>query len=409
MPEIALADPAGPDRSVAHAMPRWIMWTVGGAFILLFALRDYCDSSGGVISHSAYWGRDFINVWGGGQLIRAGAISTLTDLHAYAAFQRHLFGDIGPHNYSYPPVSYPLAALLSMLPYPLALASWTIGTGALFWRAARPWWPAAAGPAWLAVLTPAALVNVWAGHYGFLIGALFLFGWRNVDANPWRAGLFFGLMLVKPHLAVLVPIALVARGSWRAVAGAGLTAIALVAVTSWWFGIQPWIDFLFRTGSLQASLIDAGAQFFHIMSTSVTTAVLELTGSWALAIVLQAGVSAAAIAMVWVAAIRRVPTRDLALLTATATFLVLPYAFNYDLTVVMLGALVAMTRDEATAGQRRLAIYGFLAPQFGMVAAGMQVPLMPVMLAGLAVAQFDQCCPGVLRLPFARTAAPVAA
>ena len=43
--------------------------------------------------------------------------------------------------------------------------------------------------------------------------------------------------------------------------------------------------------------------------------------------------------MVWVAARRRVPVRDLALLVATATFLVLPYAFNYDLTVVMVAAL----------------------------------------------------------------------
>ena len=61
---------------------------------------------------------------------------------------------------------------------------------------------------WLAVLTPAALMNIWAGHYGFLVGALFLLGWERLDRRPWQAGLFFGLMLIKPHLAILIPLVL---------------------------------------------------------------------------------------------------------------------------------------------------------------------------------------------------------
>lgn len=390
-------------------MPQWVMWAIGCSFILVFAFADYLASSGGVISHSVYWGRDFINVWTGGKLVRLGDLSTLYDIHAYAQFQRTLFGDIGVHNYSYPPVTFPLAALLSMLPYPIALAAWTIGTGALFWRAARPWWPSAAGPCWLAVLTPAALVNVWAGHYGFLIGALFLLGWQHADDRPWRAGLFFGLMLIKPHLAVLVPLALAARGSWRAFASAGLTAAALIAVTAWWFGVQPWLDFAFRTTGVQAAMIDADGQFFQLMSTSVATAVSQVSGPWLLAMIIQALVAAAAIAMVGIAAVLRVPTRDLGLLVATATFLVLPYAFNYDLTVVMIAALVTLCRAGSTSRQRRLATYGFLAPQFGMVMAGFHLPIMPAMLAGLAAAQFQQCCPGVLRWPFRARAKPTAA
>ena len=37
---------------------------------------------------------------------------------------------------------------------------------------------------------------------------------------------------------------------------------------------------------------------------------------------------------------------------------------------------------------RRLAFYGFIAPQFGMLLAAAGLPLMPIMIAGLLYAQF---------------------
>lgn len=79
--------------------------------------------------------------------------------------------------------------------------------------------------------------------------------------------------------------------------------------------------------------------------------------------------------------------RPLALLAATATFLVLPYAFNYDLTVVSLAAVATMSRDMGPV-DRRLAAVGFLSPQLGMLLAMFGLPVMPLMLAGLAIVQF---------------------
>lgn len=373
------------ERFCGGSLTRW--WIAGIAFVLIHLVRDFVRSHHGLIVNEIYLGRDFINVWTGGQLIRAGRFDAIYDLATYAQFQQQLFGPIGAHNYSYPPVSFPLAAALSLLPYPLALAAWIAGTGALFVWAAKPWWPKRAGPAWLAVATPAALVNVWAGHYGFLIGALFLLGWQRLDDRPRQAGVFFGLMLIKPHLAVLIPLMLVIRRDWKAIGSAAATVAALVATTGLLFGWQPWHDFLFKTSGLQASMIDTG-EFFGLMSCSAAAMVLRSVHSWPLAIAVQTAFALAAVAMVAVAAWRRVDTRHLCFLVATATFLLLPYSFCYDLTVVAIGALAILSNDRASRTDERLALYGFVAPQIGIILAALGLPGLPLMLAGLAAVQF---------------------
>lgn len=380
---------------VGHRMPQWIAWALGAFFVLLFATRDLMTVQGGIIDHAVFWGRDFINVWTGGHLVREGRFDVLYNLRAYAAYQRGLFGPIGPHNYSYPPVSYPLAAAFSLLPYYLSLTAWLGGTGALFVLACGRWWPKRAGPVWVAALTPAAIVNIWAGHYGFLVGALFLFGWTSLDEHPRRAGVFFGLMLIKPHLAVLVPLVLLIRREWTAIGSAAATVAALIGGTILCFGWQPWHDFLFRTSGVQASMIDAGDMFFRLMSTSTATALMQYKVGWQVAMAGQGLVALLGIGLVGVAAWRGMPTRELAFLTATCTFLVLPYAFNYDLTVVCVGALALMNTRTVRDDDYRLGVYGFLAPQLGMVTGAFLIFFMPAMLVGLAAAQFR--CWGVRR------------
>ena len=388
----ATAPALTPRTDASRRFGVWLPWLIGGAFILLFALRDLLLTQGFVIDDSVAWGRDFINVWTGGHLVRDGHLSTLSNVAAYQAYQQSLFGPIGPHNYSYPPVSYPVAAVFSLLSYPVALITWQLAGAAFFIWAAKPWWPENAGPAWLAALTPAALVNLWAGHYGFFIGGLFLLGWHQIERQrPILAGICFGLLLIKPHLAILIPLALAMRKEWRAIFSAAGTAMALFASTAAIYGLQPWIEFLFGTSRIQAGLIDPRGSFFGLMSTSPASATFEMFGDWRLALVVQLGFCVLAVALVVMAGLRRAPVQAYALLVATATFLILPYAFNYDMTVPMIGALAAMSAS-ASKLDWRLGFYGFLAPQLGMVTAAFGLPLMPIMIAGLAIAQFRMCC-----------------
>src|SRR6476659_392250 len=142
------------DHSGAERAAQWLPWVLGAAFILFFAVHDLLLTRGLIIDGLDVWGRDFVNVWTGGHLVREGHLSVLTDVKAYQAYQQQLFGPLGQHNYSYPPITFPIAALLSYLPYPVALITWQVAGAVFFIWATKPWWPRTAGPVWLAVLTP---------------------------------------------------------------------------------------------------------------------------------------------------------------------------------------------------------------------------------------------------------------
>jgi alpha-1,2-mannosyltransferase len=362
-------------------------WILGGMVVLFFYALDFQSTRNGVIGEAEIWGRDFINMWTGGKLIVARDFATLYAPDRFMGFQESLYGPLDRHIFSYPPVTFPLADLLSRLPYFVALALWLGGTGALFVHAARPFWPAGGSWAVLAVLTPAALLNIWEGHYGFLIGALFLYGFRWLDKKPSAAGVAIGLLIIKPQFALLIPLVLLLQWRWRTVVSAGVTVAAMIAMSVLVYGTAAWTEFLAKGAGRQA-VIDAGGAFFGKLSTSAATAVLGVGGGWPLAIAVQVALGGLALALVVLAVRKRVATRDLALLVATCTFLVLPYGLNYDLTVVAIGAWAVMTSDRAAPTDKLLAALAFVVPTVGIITALAGAPITPLALAGLAFAQF---------------------
>jgi hypothetical protein len=391
---------------IGHGIGRWWPWVVGSLLSLQLFYTDFTHHVGGNLERKAFWGRDFVNLWGGGHFLHEEGAARIYDVDAYRDFIAALFGVVKPHNYSYPPVTFPIAELMSFLPYGVALAVWLLGTGAAFVWAARSWWPRQWHSPWLALLTPAATMNVWAGHYGFLLGALFLMGWKALgERRDIQSGGWFGLMLVKPHLALLVPLVLLLRRRWIVILAGAATVALLIAATSLAYGLIPWSDWLIRGGSKQASLLDAGGSFYGYMSTSLATAILRFSDDVPMALGAQAVLATAAIVGLVVATNRRTAIPDLAMLTATATFLALPYAFNYDLTVVMIAALRLWADPDAGRVHRGAAILGFLAPQIGMFVAPLGLPLTPLMLAALFAGQLDLA----LRRSRADLAAPAAA
>ena len=268
-----------------HAAGRWWPWVIGALLSLQLFYTDYLHTDDGRLEGKAFWGRDFVNLWGGGAFIREGGAGSIYDVEAYRAFIATLFGPLKPHNYSYPPVTFPIAEFFSFLPYGVALAAWLLGTGALFVWAVRSWWPREWHSPWLALLTPAALMNIWAGHYGFLLGALFLMGWKALgERKPLQAGTWFGLMLIKPHLALLVPLVLLVRRHWLAIAAGAVTGLLLIAATSIAYGFEPWRAWLIDGGGKQLSLLDAGGSFYGYMSTSLATAILRFSDDTSLAL-----------------------------------------------------------------------------------------------------------------------------
>jgi len=327
-------------------------------------------------------GRDFVNVYTAGHMVWDGGLSRIYDLAAYADYQRQLFdGAVANHYYSYTPVSFFYVWLFAPLPYVVAYLLWIALTGAAFLLAARPYLRDAGLPAWLALVVPAAAVNVWAGHYGFLFGALWLAAWRLLDSRPRTAGLLIGLMIVKPHLALLMPLLLARRGDWTAFLYAGITVFGLVAASGLLFGPDYWITYVRDTLLMQAALVDDTNQFFLRMMPTVLPTMLHAGAGLQVAWAVQAVFAVGAIAALW-----RFMPRDpgrAGLAAACATFLILPYAFIYDMTVVSIAALVLMHRIDSCepAGWRLLGALAFLAPLMAVPLNGIGIPLVPLLVA----------------------------
>jgi alpha-1,2-mannosyltransferase len=331
-------------------------------------------------------GRDFVNVYTAGHLVMGGPLQDIYDVHAYRLYQQALFGGaVLGHNYSYAPVSFFYVWLFAPFPYLGALALWLGLTGAAFAAAARPYLRGAGLPAWLALILPASLMNIWAGHYGFLFGALWLAAWRLLERRPRTAGLLVGLMIVKPHLALLMPLVLARRGAWTAFLFAALTAAGLVLASGLIFGWSYWTAWLGSTLFAQAAMIGDTDQFFlRMMPTVAPSLLLAGLPSWA-AWTVQVVSALAAAACLWRFLPREPEQAGLA--TACATLLVLPYAFVYDMTLVSVAAALVLSRPgwELRPLWRAVSVLAFLLPVLAVPLGDAGVPLGPPLIAFLLV------------------------
>lgn len=391
-PRESVADAAdqaftSPARNRRSLLPP-ILWIISSGFVLYLMVLDYGISDGVVIGQTEVWPRDFVNLWAGGKLIAARDFVSLYTPDAFRAFQSSIFGPVGPHIYSYPPTAFIFASVFSQFPYVTAACLWLLSTATFFFYAARPWWPRDGGWPVVALVTPAALLNIWTGHYAFILGGLLLVAWQLLDRRPVFAGIAIGLLAIKPQFAVLIPLALLIRRDWRAILTATATVAAMVVGSALYYGVASWTEFFGRATGKQVSVIDAQGAFFGKMSGSAATAMLELGSGWTAAIAAQAMFSGLGLVLVVVAAWRRMPTDKLGLLVATCTFLVLPYSISYDFVLLCLGAWIVAVDPTNPVADRSMAMIGFVAPTLGIVAAMFGAPVMPLMVAALAVAQF---------------------
>ena len=337
------------------------LWLVGLSFALVLVFYDLARDSG------APPGRDFANLYTAGKLALEGRAWEAFDVDLFRIALRDVFGRFVMQNYSYPPHAMLLAAPLALLPYWVAFAAWTALSVGLFYKAARPHMPFA--PA-LAVLTPAAALNIWNGHYGLILGALWLFFFANRGA---KAGWIASLMTIKPHMGLF--IGLTALRDWRTVAAAVAGTLALVAVSIALFEPASWYGFINNTLGEQTEILTRqSSEFYFQLMPSAYTAFGR--GDLAIALQLIFGGLAA-----WlVIRSRRIDPFAL----ATATFLIVPYVFVYDMTVVCLGFAIIIWRDWATLskGEKTILTLAFLVPN---ITLGLPALAPPILLAGLWV------------------------
>jgi hypothetical protein len=289
--------------------------------------------------------RDFINYWSGAKLAAAGHALQVYDFDGFVAFQRaHVTANATLKWYSYPPVALLLSMPLALTGFVAGMILWLLagyGLNAALLARSLSWrWAALA-----AFAAPAALMNALSGQNGAFSAALFTGGILLLERRPWLAGALFGMLSFKPHLAILVPLALAAGGHGRAFIAAALSALGLCAAAALLFGPEIWPAFL-HNAPFNVTVLETGTGFWPRMPTPFA-AVMILGGSLKTAYGAQilSGIAAATFTgLVWRGtASLRVKGAVLIL----ATFLSTPYAWDYDLVAVTFAAawLIAEARN----------------------------------------------------------------
>jgi hypothetical protein len=184
----------------------------------------------------AYWRGDSALLLDGVRLTRV-LNATYTTLRQPIVF----------HPWVYPPYTLLLALPFGLMPWLLSYGGFQALSFAAMAASLRPWSESRAR-FWLRLggvtLCPAAAYTLGAGQNSFLSAALLLGGIWLLESRPAVAGALLGLLAFKPQLGLLIPVALMAAGAWRAVAAATGTVATLVLVSLAVPGVSIWRGWL---------------------------------------------------------------------------------------------------------------------------------------------------------------------
>jgi hypothetical protein len=292
---------------------------------------------------------DFVNVWAAGKLALGHEAEAAYDWPTHKAMEVVAVGHPfdGYFGWHYPPPFLFAAAPLALMPYATAYIVWAFGTFPAYLAAIRAIIGERTGII-LAAAFPAVLCNFVDGQNGFLSAALLGGALVMLVERPILAGVCLGLLTYKPHLGLLIPIALIAGGHWRAIIAAGIVAILMVFASWLAFGTATWLAFIGNIShTSQAFLSDGWADFGKLQTAFGLTRTLGFSerAAWTVQAVVALG-AATAVAALWRS---RAATEIKAAALSAGAMLATPYLYTYDL-VVLAVPLAFLWRMGRTSG-----------------------------------------------------------
>ncbi|MGV2290633.1 glycosyltransferase family 87 protein [Trinickia sp. YCB016] len=279
-----------------------------------------------------FWSTSFLALHG--HAVDAYNVKLLTAVETSAISYPHDGGGILA--WLYPPTFLLFVYPLALLPYKLAAVLFIGTTYGVFVKTIYTIVPSRQTLLVALAFPGAALVAI-VGQNAFLTAALAGSGLVLLRRRPVAAGVIFGLLCMKPHLAVLFPLALLCSRSWRAFGAFAITAISTLAIAVFVFGVGTLSAFLHNAG-MAAGYVETGRAALARMPTLFAMAKFAHEPS-ALAYGLQAAsalFAAGAVCFAW----GRESSYSLRAATLIcASLLVSPYLYDYDL--AWYGVLIA--------------------------------------------------------------------
>lgn len=384
-----------------------VLAVLGGFFAWDLAVSLWfgvMPQTAGLTNRLGLWaGSDFIAFYSAARLAEAGDAASAYHLPSFAAeFARVLDGQVPNIPWPYPPTMFlPLRPLAWLVPVS-ALWTWFAVLAACAIAAALIIARRYAAGALLGL--PCVANNLISGQNGTVTALLLAVVVTSWSRAPALAGVALGLLSYKPHLAVVPAMLALAVGNWRVLAIASGVAAAWALLAFAMLGAPIWLAFL-NAAADQAVYAGTGMlPFQRNISVFALSQSIGMTAPPALVAHAVAALSALAAAFcVW----RSNADQTARLLAFTgAVLLVPPYAYDYDLAILILPAAsllpALLRRDCATTDLAlftAIAVLPLCAFEF---AAATRTQLAPVVLGLLLIASLMRA--GVTFNPLRRAA-----
>ena len=280
---------------------------------------------------------DFLSYWAAARLAVEAAPALAYDIAVHRALELSVADPEGLLPFPYPPPFLLILIPLGLIPYWLAFALWIATTATLYLLVSR-----GVAPLAYRLAHPQALANALIGQNGFLTTAIFIAGTRALERQPLLGGAILGLLVIKPQLALILPIALLAGREWRAIAGAAASSTAFLLLALLALGLEAYRGFFDILPVYTEAMATSRWPWNELASVFAFARHLGVPQQPAL--IIHAIVALAATALVWRAWSRRSALRVPVL--AAAILLVPPYMFTYDalLLIVPMGWLIVRER-----------------------------------------------------------------
>ncbi|MBN9006196.1 MAG: DUF2029 domain-containing protein [Rhizobiales bacterium] len=346
------------------------------------------------------------NTLGTDWMVFYGAIRSVLDGHSaliydgtrFTDFLNTAFADWLSRPLDFRPWTYPPDFLVFLLPFaPLGFlgsyVAFQIVSAGLLVVALRsfPLVRMAGGMAIAMVLLyPAVTINVISGQCTFLVAALIVGGFALLDSRPIWGGLILGLLTFKPQFCVLVPFALIAAGSWRALIAAAVSPLVMVGLSGLMFGWDLWIRWIPLVWSNVNSSNDLWIETGRMWGNSVYACVASLGAPTQVASAVQLVAIGVAIVAVVTALRSRLGAMERAAVFLAATVLAAPHSGLYDMVLLQIAmTFLLLARDPLRQPWMwSLAFVVWLLPTLGpplLFGIGRLGPLVPIALVLVAL------------------------
>ncbi len=315
-------------------------------------------------------GTDFLSFYSVSSLILDGHPVDAYGTESLHAVQQEIAGSGSPfYGWLYPPIAMLLVAPLSLLPYGASLIVWLLLTGLVYVSGLRRLLPFRR--AWLPILAfPGVFLSIGHGQNSLLSAGLLAWALVLLPKSGWLGGALAGLLIFKPQLGLLLPVAFLAARNIRAFVGATVSVIALSALSLAVFGAKTWTAFLAGSGFAVDVLEEGGVSWEKMISAFAAARLLGLPSE--MAWVVQGALTIASGVLVWLFWSRGGPYQLKVAALALGTVVATPFALDYEATFVglALAAMVALGIERGFLPWEK-SVYALLwvSPLFWRVAA----------------------------------------